>query len=231
MLWAIGLIGGVLMLWLWRRARRSNSPLLLAMGIATIPKWSESIVEIRNLFDCLPSETVPTATEKMREFEKMAKKGPYTDEKRKDVLYQQWVILLRNFHSVGKMFGAKSCMPEPGRFDDFLKADEASSSDESAARRIITTYREFGRTCNLAPTSKTTDDQIVAIHMLVTEAFSAAASKRNEDVEARAMTMTIIKFFDIYETHGLKFFEEHLAYEIDRFLKHGMRPDMKMSLD
>ncbi len=59
------------------------------------------------------------------------------------------------------------------------------------------------------------------------ERFSKVAKERGEDLDAAALANISSKFIIVYEEFGMKFYKEHLKYELDKFRKEGLREDYR----
>lgn len=104
---------------------------------------------------------------------------------------------------------------------------------ESAAREIIIAgYREIARQIGRAPTSKTSDDEIIAIYRLVGTAFHEVAETRGERLSSGIKNSIVLYFLQIKEDNpSTDFFAEHLKYELDRYRTNGLRDGYRRELD
>src|SRR5439155_12043692 len=82
-----------------------------------------------------------------------------------------------------------------------------------------------------APTSKTSDQKIIEIYRKVATAFRQAADKRGETIPAEVMNHIVWHFLQAYEDSGDAMVESHLAYEVQKYAKEGLRPDYNRDLD
>jgi hypothetical protein len=64
----------------------------------------------------------------------------------------------------------------------------------------------------------------------VVEAFNEASRKRGEHIPAKYLNTIVLKFLQIYEIGGSTMLDEHLEYEIDKYIKEGLREDYKVDL-
>lgn len=120
-----------------------------------------------------------------------------------------------------------------GIFDRFKKKETKTMLDkvqELAGPLIVNGYRQIASESGLAPTSKTSDQKIMEIYQQVGSAFKEAAKERNELLPAGYMNSIVLKFYQVYEMSGEKFYYEHLKYEIDKYLREGLREDYKRDL-
>jgi hypothetical protein len=95
---------------------------------------------------------------------------------------------------------------------------------------IINGYRRIADENNVAPTSKTSDQKIIEIYQKVGSAFKKASEQRNEHIHAGYINTIVLKFFQVYEMVGDTYLDEHLKYEVDKYLQHGLREDYKKDL-
>lgn len=95
---------------------------------------------------------------------------------------------------------------------------------------VINGYRKITSQNGIAPTPKTSDDKIIEIYSIVVSAFKEASKQKNEHIPAVYLNTIALKFFQIYEMGGEKFFDEHLEYEINKYLIDGLRNDYKQEL-
>lgn len=113
----------------------------------------------------------------------------------------------------------------------FKKIDRESEVvdevQEKMRQHYITAYRKMGAELNQAPTEKTSDQKIIEIYNKVFSAFREAGKQRGEHIPASYLNFIVIKFYNIYEMAGEEFLDEHLEYEINRYLNRGLRSDYK----
>ena len=105
------------------------------------------------------------------------------------------------------------------------------ATQEFGGKVIIQGYRKIAAQHGCAPTSKTTDQKIVQIYSKVGTAFKEAAQQRNEHIRADYVNTIVLKFFQVYELSGEEFMDEHLHYELQKYLAEGLRPDYKQALN
>ena len=96
---------------------------------------------------------------------------------------------------------------------------------------IVAGYREIARQRDLAPTSITSDDEIMAMYEKVGTAFHQAAEIRGERLSAGIKNGIVLYFLQIKESHGERFTDEHLLYEIQKYRREGLRDDYKREID
>jgi hypothetical protein len=100
-----------------------------------------------------------------------------------------------------------------------------------AAKEItVRAFRRIAAQRSCAPTAKTSNEKIWEIATMVGMAFRQAAEKRGEHIRAENLNFIILKFLQVYETMGERMLQEHLQYEVDRYLALGLRPDYRREL-
>ncbi|MDD3786045.1 MAG: hypothetical protein PHQ87_10905 [Hydrogenophaga sp.] len=107
-----------------------------------------------------------------------------------------------------------------------------SQAQSAAARVIVVGYRDIARRMGqgVAPTNKTSDSRLLEIYKAVAEAFRAAADRRGEHIKAECLNFIVWKFLQIEEMYGTDLFEKHLHYEVEKYLRDGLRPDYREEL-
>lgn len=95
---------------------------------------------------------------------------------------------------------------------------------------VIRGYRRIGKEAGTAPTAKTTDAEILEIYSQVLTAFKEAAAKRGERIPAVNLNTIAWKFLITKEMVGREFMEEHLRYEVQKYLAEGLREDYRQEL-
>jgi tetratricopeptide (TPR) repeat protein len=103
-------------------------------------------------------------------------------------------------------------------------------AQEVSGKFIVSFYRQLGASNRCPPTTNTSDQKIVEIYSLVGSAFQAAAKRRGERVPAIFLNRIVSGFLQIYEGKGEDFMQEHLQYEIEKYLREGLRPDYRQPL-
>ncbi|MCX6898932.1 MAG: hypothetical protein NT105_09545 [Verrucomicrobia bacterium] len=95
---------------------------------------------------------------------------------------------------------------------------------------LVSAYRMIGAQHGCAPTSQTSDREIVEIYKKVVTAFRQASEQRGEHLPATVMNFIVWKFFQIKEQFGDDMVDEHLKYEVEKYLASGLRPDYQRDL-
>jgi hypothetical protein len=98
-----------------------------------------------------------------------------------------------------------------------------------SGRIIVKGYRRIAAQHGCAPTAKTSDQKIIEIHTLVSKAFHQAAERRGERIPALIDNHIVLKFLQVYEMMG-DHLQQHLQYEVEKYLAEGLRPDYKQEL-
>jgi hypothetical protein len=121
-----------------------------------------------------------------------------------------------------------------GLFDAFKKKDSPKTMADQiqalAGPILVKGYRRIAAANNIAPTSKTTDQKIIDIYKHVGSAFREASEARNEHIPAGHLNTIVLKFYQVYEMMGDTMLEEHLKYEVEKYLREGLREDYKQDL-
>ena len=76
----------------------------------------------------------------------------------------------------------------------------------------------------------TSDEKIMEIYSRVCSAFSQAAERRGEHIPAVYLNRIVLKFLQVYEKMPQHFFDEHLRYELDKYVAEGLRPEYRQEL-
>jgi hypothetical protein len=87
-----------------------------------------------------------------------------------------------------------------------------------------------GATCPSSFMKRTSDEKIMEIYQKDATAFRQVADQRGERIPAGVMNFIVWKFLQIYETLGDAMVDEHLAYEVEKYHKEGLRHDYKQDL-
>ncbi len=92
---------------------------------------------------------------------------------------------------------------------------------------LVKAYRKIAKERGLAPTSKTSDKEIVEIYIRVETAFKNAAKERNEDIPQNYINYIVFSFYQVYE--GFQgndlceiLFQSQIDYEIKNYHKSGL---------
>jgi hypothetical protein len=103
---------------------------------------------------------------------------------------------------------------------------------EESAQIIIDFYRKLGAYNNCPPTSKTSDQKILEIYALVGTAFQQAARQRGEPlpIPDELINRIVSGFLQMYEYMGDKRLHDHLIYEVEKYVREGLRPDYRRPL-
>jgi hypothetical protein len=103
-------------------------------------------------------------------------------------------------------------------------------AQEAARILIVSGYRRLAASQGCAPTSKTSDEKIMEIYQKVGTAFRQAANQRGQRIPAGVMNFIVWKFLQVDETLGDAMVDEHLAYELEKYAREGLRDDYKRDL-
>lgn len=111
--------------------------------------------------------------------------------------------------------------------------DETPLDRAMAASRMITVggYREIARQTGMAPTSKTSDDEIINLYQTVISAFRSVSEERNEKIPAGIKNTIVFHFLQVKEMAPPEFFEEHLKYEKEWYRQNGLRESYQKEIN
>jgi hypothetical protein len=133
-----------------------------------------------------------------------------------------WITNIRAASSRGDLARSRGAGPIPCTLLD--------QAEEVSAVLIVGGYRRLGASQGCAPTSKTSDQKIIQIYQKVGTAFRQAANQSGERIHAGVMNFIVWKFLQVYETLGDAMVDEHLAYEVEKYHREGLRHDYKQDL-
>jgi hypothetical protein len=102
--------------------------------------------------------------------------------------------------------------------------------EDTASKLVVQGYRSHARANGGPPTHKTTDRQIVEIYEKVGSAFRTASKQRGEHLSAPNLNFIVLKFLTVHEMLGRDMVESHLQYEVDKYIKEGLREDYRREL-
>jgi hypothetical protein len=101
---------------------------------------------------------------------------------------------------------------------------------QTGGKLIVSCYRKLGAQHGCAPTAATSDQEIIEIYKRVVTAFREASQERGEHVPAGTMNNIVWKFIQIKEMMGAEMLDSHLEYELQKYLREGLRPDYRQEL-
>jgi hypothetical protein len=136
-----------------------------------------------------------------------------------------FINILASMTDVGKFAAEQELAqqaPKPG------SALEAAR--EASKILIVSGYRRVAAHYGCPPSSMTSDEQIMEIYSRVGTAFQQAAKQRGEIIPAEFINRIVLEFLFFHEKMPAFFFDEHLRYEIEKYVKEGLRPDYKEAL-
>jgi hypothetical protein len=101
---------------------------------------------------------------------------------------------------------------------------------EAGGPLIVSGYRRIAAAHGCAPSTTTSDEKIIEIYSCVCKAFLEASKRRGEVIPAVFLNRIVLKFLQVHEKFPEHFFEEHLRYEVDKYLAQGLRPEYRKEL-
>lgn len=117
-----------------------------------------------------------------------------------------------------------------GLFNLFKKETPKTMRDalkEIGEPFIANFYRNYTANSMLPLTSKITDKEILEVYQQVGTAFSEVAKQRNETIKSGVINSIVLKFLTLKERAGEVMYNEHLKYELNKYLNEGLRADYK----
>lgn len=115
-------------------------------------------------------------------------------------------------------------------FLDFFKKKEPRTLLDEFQETTVKLFRNIGEANGVAPTNKLSDENILKISQEVMTAFKKAGEQKGEHIPGGYLMTIAMNFFAVYEMSGKEFYYEHLDYEINKYLKEGLREDYKHNL-
>ncbi len=70
----------------------------------------------------------------------------------------------------------------------------------------------------------------ITLHIFDCSTFRKASSQKQERIPADNLNTIAMKFFKVYEEFGESIIKEHLEYELDKYLKEGLRPEYQRAI-
>jgi hypothetical protein len=101
---------------------------------------------------------------------------------------------------------------------------------ETGGKLIVSGYRRLAAQQGCAPTAATSDREIMEIYKKVGTAFREASKQRGEQLPAGTINYIVWKFIQVKEMMGAAMLDSHLAYELQKYLSEGLRPDYRQDL-
>lgn len=97
---------------------------------------------------------------------------------------------------------------------------------------IVKGYRRHAAALGdgVAPTAKTNDERLAGLYFLVSRAFMTAATARGEVLPVGVINAIVFTFMQLDEQSNGTLIHTHLAYEIARYQREGLREDYKREL-
>ena len=96
--------------------------------------------------------------------------------------------------------------------------------EEVGGKAIVTGYRRIANERGCAPTSKTTDAEILDTYKLVGTAFRVVSEQRGERLRALNLNQIVLSFLQLREQMP-EMMEAHLEHELQKYKREGLRSD------
>lgn len=103
-------------------------------------------------------------------------------------------------------------------------------AQDMGGKLIVSGYRRLATQQGSAPTAKTSDQQIIEMYKKVGTAFRDISNQRGENLPTGTLNYIVWKFFQVSEMLGNEMLDQHLAYETQKYLQEGLRPDYQQDL-
>ena len=96
-------------------------------------------------------------------------------------------------------------------------------------RLLVKGYRNLAPQQGVAPSSATSDDEIIEIYKKFGTAFKVASHERGEHIPAGQLNFIVWKFFQLKEISA-EALDSHLEYEVAKYRSEGLRSDYRQDL-
>ena len=110
------------------------------------------------------------------------------------------------------------------------KPEEPSSFQDKLNASLVKRLRGIGEYNNTAPTENISDEKIIEIYTVICTSFRKASLEKQERIPADNLNTIAMKFFKVYEEFGESFMQEHLEYELNKYVNEGLRPEYKRGI-
>jgi hypothetical protein len=101
---------------------------------------------------------------------------------------------------------------------------------EAGSTLIVSGYRGIAAKCGCAPSMMMSDEKIIEVYARVCKAFREASERRGERIPAVFLNRIVLYFLQCHEKFPERFFDEHLRYEVDKYMAQGLRPEYQNEL-
>jgi len=98
-------------------------------------------------------------------------------------------------------------------------------AQEASGKLIVGGYRRIFAQGGIGASNEMSDQFILETYQRVATAFHDVSVERGELLEAGSKNKIVLKFLELHRTKGAAFFEEHLAYELQKYRTQGLRPE------
>lgn len=116
-----------------------------------------------------------------------------------------------------------------GFFDLFKKKKERNVYDE-VRDNTVKIFRNIAKSNNIEQINSLSDEKIMNIAQEVMTSFKDTAEQKGEQIPGGYLLTIAMKFIIVYSTTDEKFYNEHLVYEINKYINDGLREDYKHNL-
>ena len=116
-----------------------------------------------------------------------------------------------------------------GFFDIFKKKKKRSLYDEFQ-ETTVKMFRSIGKANGIKEIDSLSEETIMHIAQEVMTTFKNAAQEKGETIPGGYLLTIAMKFISLFAITGEQFYQEHLNYEIKKYLNEGLREDYKRNL-
>lgn len=112
---------------------------------------------------------------------------------------------------------------------DFFRKKERNVYDE-VRDNTVKIFRNIAKSNNIEQINLLSDEKIMAIAQEVMTSFKNTAEQKGERIPGGYLLTIAMKFIIVYATTNEKFYNEHLTYELNKYINDGLRDDYKHNL-
>jgi len=110
------------------------------------------------------------------------------------------------------------------------KPEEPVSFEDQLNSSLVKRLRSIGKYNEASPKEKTSDEKVIEIYQLICSSFRNESKKKNERIPANNLNTIAMKFFNVYEEFGEDLMQDHLKYELKKYLNEGLRPEYQRGI-
>lgn len=110
------------------------------------------------------------------------------------------------------------------------KSESSRTAFDEVHDVVVAGFRLAAKEYSIAPSAKTSDDEILQIYSLTLNAWRDASKLRNEQIPVTFINYIALQFMQAYENMGQKIFASQFEYELQRYIDNGLRQDQMRHL-